>query len=206
MIPVLIADDQALVRGGFRIILDSHDDLTVVGEAEDGLEAVDLVIRLHPDVTLMHIRMPALDGIQATRRQTVRRQQLAAAVRDVAQGDALLAAAITRRLVEAEHWPPPGSRVAHDSQNSTQRELDVLKLVAQGLSNAEIATHLCVGESTAKAHVSRIFMKLHLRDRAHAVVLAHESGLIQPGDTPTAAPGTVHAPPPATVRPHRDHP
>jgi len=238
MITVLIADDQALVRGGFRLILDSHDDLTVVGEAEDGQEAVDLATRLQPDVTLMDIRMPALDGIQATRRlveasatkvlilttfdldeyvyeamragasgfllKTVRPQQLAAAVRDVAHGDALLAPSITRRLVEAfVHRPPPGSSVPPRLAELTERELEVLKLVAQGLSNAEIATHLVVGESTAKTHVSRIFMKLQLRDRAQAVVLAYESGLIQPGDAPTLGMANS-SPPPATIQPQSD--
>jgi len=219
MIRVLIADDQALVRGGFRLILESQDDLTVIGEAADGLGAVALATRLQPDVTLMDIRMPELDGIQATRRlvatsatrvlilttfdmdeyvyeamragasgfllKTVRPQQLAVAVRDVAQGDALLAPSITRRLVEAfVRRPAPGSGVPARLADLTPRELDVLRLVAQGLSNGEIAERLVVGESTAKTHVARIFMKLHLRDRAQAVVLAYESGLAQPGDRP----------------------
>jgi len=199
MIRVLIADDQALVRGGFRLILESQDDLTVIGEAADGLGAVALATRLQPDVTLMDIRMPELDGIQATRRlvatsatrvlilttfdmdeyvyeamragasgfllKTVRPQQLAVAVRDVAQGDALLAPSITRRLVEAfVRRPAPGSGVPARLADLTPRELDVLRLVAQGLSNGEIAERLVVGESTAKTHVARIFMKLHLRD------------------------------------------
>ena len=175
MIRVLIADDQALVRGGFRLILDSQHDITVVGEAADGLEAVDLATRLQPDVTLMDIRMPGLDGIQATRpagpqrattrphphhlrprRVRLRRhagrrqrvpaqdrppQQLAAAVRDVASGDALLAPSITRRLVEAFVKPTrPGAGVPDRFDELTPRELDVLRLVAQGLSNARSPT------------------------------------------------------------------
>jgi DNA-binding NarL/FixJ family response regulator len=223
VIGVLIADDQTLVRGGFRLILESQPDITVVGEATDGFEAVDLATSLEPDVTLMDIRMPGLDGIQATRRlvrasttrililttfdldqyvydamlagasgfllKTVRPQQLTAAVRDAASGDALLAPSITRRLVEAfVKRPRPGDDVPDRFDDLTARELDVLRLVAHGLSNSEIADHLVVSESTAKTHVSRIFTKLALRDRFQAVVLAYESGLVQPGDpTPDAA-------------------
>ena len=217
MITVLIVDDQALVRGGFRLILDAQADLEVVGEAADGVQAVELATRLQPDVTLMDVRMPEMDGIQATRRlaattttrililttfdmdeyvyeamragasgfllKTVRPQQLAAAVRDVAHGDTLLAPAITRRLVEAfVRRPPPGSAVPGGLAGLTPREVDVLRWVAHGLSNVEIADRLVVGESTVKTHVARIFMKLALRDRAQAVVLAYETGLVQPGD------------------------
>ena len=226
MIRVLIADDQALVRGGFRLILESQPDISVVGEATDGFEAVDLATRLGPDVTLMDIRMPGLDGIRATQRlvragstrvlilttfdldqyvydamragasgfllKTVRPQQLTAAVRDAASGDALLAPSITRRLVEAfVQRPRPGDGVPDGFGDLTARELDVLRLVAHGLSNREIAGHLVVSESTAKTHVSRIFTKLGLRDRVQAVVLAYESGLVQPGDP---APGPAGRP------------
>ena len=217
MIRVLITDDQVLVRGGFRLILDGQDDITVVGEATDGLEAVQMAGRLAPDVTLMDIRMPVLDGIQATRRlvastdtkvlilttfdldqylydamragasgfllKTVRPEQLVSAVRDVASGDALLAPSITRRLVEAfVQRPRPGAGTPTALRSLTARELDVLGLVAHGLSNTEIADNLVVSESTAKTHVSRIFTKLGLRDRVQAVILAYESGLIHPGD------------------------
>ena len=216
MIRVVVADDQALVRGGFAMILRAQVDIEVVGEAADGREAVDLVRELAPDVILMDIRMPNLDGLEATRRlfqngattrvlilttfdedgyvyeamksgasgfllKDVPPEHLTAAVRTVAAGDALLAPAITRRLIERlVRGPAPGS-APPELEHLTARELEVLKLVAQGLSNAEIAGMLFLSEATVKTHVTRILAKLRLRDRVQAVVLAYESGLVQPG-------------------------
>jgi DNA-binding NarL/FixJ family response regulator len=210
----MVADDQALVRAGFRMILDAEDDLDVVGEAPDGVAAVEQARRLTPDVVLMDIRMPELDGIEATRRviaaggdtpprvlmlttfdlneyvyealragasgflpKDVPPEELAAGIRVVARGDALLAPAITRRLIHEfaratpEPAPPPGF------EDLTVREVEVFKLVARGLSNAEIAAELIVSETTVKTHVARLLMKLGLRDRVQAVVLAYESGV-----------------------------
>jgi DNA-binding NarL/FixJ family response regulator len=218
VIRVLIADDQALVRGGFRMILDAQKDIEVVEEAGDGREAIERARDLDPDVVLMDIRMPELDGLEATRRllagdggprvlilttfdadeyvyeamkagasgfllKDVQPEQLAEAVRVVATGDALLAPAITRRLVEQfVRRPPPGSTKPPELAELTERELDVLMLLARGLSNAEIAAALVLTEATVKTHVTHILTKLGLRDRVQAVVLAYESGLVQPGD------------------------
>ena len=216
MIRVLLADDQALVRSGFQMILSSQQDIEVVGEAEDGRQAIDLTYRLMPDVVLMDIRMPVLDGLQATRRlvqlrttarililttfdldeyvyaairsgasgfllKDVRPSQLVDAIRVVAEGDALLAPAVTKRLLErfAATLPTPEER-APALATLTERERDVLELVAIGLSNAEIAARLFLGETTVKTHVSSMLRKLELRDRVQAVVLAYEAGLVRP--------------------------
>jgi DNA-binding NarL/FixJ family response regulator len=217
-IRVLIADDQALVRDGFGMILDAQEDIEVVAEAEDGARAVDLARELRPDVVLMDIRMPGVDGIEATRRlvaggdaprvlmlttfdqneyvyeamksgasgfllKDVRREELVNAVRVVAAGDALLAPTLTRRLIEDfVRRPPPGAAPAGALADLTEREREVLRLVARGLSNAEVAAELVVSEATVKTHVARILSKLGLRDRIQAVVLAYESGFVQPGE------------------------
>ena len=219
MIRVLIADDQALVRGGFRMILNAEKDIDVVGEAADGSEAITRTRELEPDVVLMDVRMPGIDGIEATRRlldgapesrrvlmlttfdhdeylyeairagasgfllKDVPPAELAHAVRMVAAGDALIAPTITRRLLaDFVRRPPPGARSPETLSELTDRELDVLKLMAKGLSNAEIAATLVLGEATIKTHVGNILTKLELRDRVQAVVLAYETGLITPGE------------------------
>jgi DNA-binding NarL/FixJ family response regulator len=219
---VLIADDQALVRIGFRMILKSAG-IDVVGEAADGAEAVDAVFRLRPDVVLMDIRMPTMDGLEATRRigalagecrvlilttfdldryvyealaagasgfllKDTTAEHLVAAVRLVDTGDALLSPSITRRLVERfgpADQAPAGARVPaihRDLTPLTPRELEVLTLMGRGLSNSELAEELTLSEATVKTHVARIFAKLALRDRAQAVVLAYETGIVSPGD------------------------
>ena len=216
-IRVLLADDQALVRSGFRMILDAKADLEVVGEAADGGEAVALVAQLEPDVVLMDVRMPNVDGLEATRRivaagsparvivlttydiddyvyaalragasgfmlKDVRPAELADAVRVVAGGDALLAPSVTRRLLDrfADALPGPDAPPPADLGELTEREVEVLRLVALALSNAEIAARLVLTEATVKTHVSSILRKLGLRDRVQAVVLAYDVGLARP--------------------------
>jgi DNA-binding NarL/FixJ family response regulator len=223
MIRVLIADDQALVRTGFRAILHAEPDLEVVGEAADGRETIDAAATLHPDVVLMDIRMPNLDGIEATRRlmtgarpprvlilttfdldeyvyealragasgfllKDAGADELLHAVRVIVAGDALLSPSITRRLIADYARRPPASEQPAALADLTPRELEVLRLVARGLSNSEIARDLVLGEATVKTHVARIFQKLDLHDRAQAVVLAYETGLVIPGGAATATP------------------
>jgi DNA-binding NarL/FixJ family response regulator len=199
MIRAVIVDDQELVRSGFTMILDAQPDIDVVGEAADGHQAVQVSERLRPDVVLMDVRMPGLDGIQATDLdeyvydairagasgfllKDVSRPELIHAVRTVAAGNTLLAPAITRRLVEQFVRRPPPGRRPERLQSLTNREQEILSYVGRGLSNAEIATELVLAETTVKTHVTRTLTKLGLRDRVQAVVLAYESGLIQPGE------------------------
>jgi DNA-binding NarL/FixJ family response regulator len=216
MIRVLIADDQALVRAGFRVLVDSAPDLTVVGEAADGNEAVALARSSHADVVLMDIRMPGMDGLAATRAlatdadgprviilttfdideyvfealrsgasgfllKDTEPEDLLQAVRVVADGDALLAPSVTRRLIEEFATRPDPHRTPPDAlEVLTEREREVLGLVARGLSNHEIAAELVISPATAKTHVSRVMMKLGARDRAQLVVISYETGLVEP--------------------------
>lgn len=217
MIRVALADDQALVRGGFRSILEGQPDFEVVAEAGDGAEAVAAAERLAPHVILMDIRMPGVDGLEATRQisarglatrvlvlttfdvddyvyeamkagasgfllKTAPPRQLTEAVRIVAAGDEVLAPSVTRRLVEQfVRRPSPGTGLPAILGNLTERELEVLRLVARARSNAEIAAELFVTEATVKSHVNRLLRKLDLRDRTQAIVLAYETGLVEPG-------------------------
>jgi DNA-binding NarL/FixJ family response regulator len=220
MIKLIVADDHALARGGLKAMLGAEDDLEVVGEAADGGEAVDLALKLRPDVVVMDIRMPKVDGIEATRRLRAHNgapnvlvlttfdldeyvyealragaggfmlkdaapSQLAEAVRTVAAGESLLAPAVTRRLVERFVRRPPADAVREQEfSDLTDRELEVLTLIARGLSNAEIGEQLFLSEATVKTHVTWILSKLGLRDRVQAVVRAYESGLVEPGAEP----------------------
>lgn len=218
-IRVLLADDQAMVRAGFRMILESEPDIEVIGEAEDGAKAVSAARGLQPDIVLMDVQMPTMDGLEATRRiaaldlpkpvhvlilttferdeyifealrsgasgfllKNASPEDLIDAVRTVAEGNALLAPSVTRRVIEEFTKSPPTT--APDTTRLgmlTEREAEVLRLLARGKSNAEIANELFVGEATVKTHISNILTKFDLRDRVQAVVFAYESGLIRPG-------------------------
>ncbi len=220
LIRVLVVDDQTLVRAGFRMICEAEDDLTVVGEAADGAAAVELAERSQPDVVLMDIRMPVMDGVEACRRIATAHpaarvlilttfdlddyvyaalragasgfllkdtppEQLVDAIRLVAGGDALLAPSVTRRVIETFATTPATGTTPTPPlpglDSLTERETEVLHLMARGLSNGEIATTLFLGEATVKTHVGRVLMKLDLRDRVQAVVAAYEHGIVTPG-------------------------
>jgi DNA-binding NarL/FixJ family response regulator len=219
---VFIVDDQPLLRAGFRMILSAEPDIEVAGEAGDGQSAVDAVGEVRPDVVLMDIRMPVMDGVEATRRiralgiepaprvlilttfdldeyvvealragaagfllKDAPTDDLIRAIHVVAGGDALIAPSITRRLLDrfARNLPPAETRMPDALRELTDREREVLQLVAHGLSNAEIADRLVLGEATVKTHVSHVLAKLSLRDRVQAVVVAYELGLVRPGET-----------------------
>jgi DNA-binding NarL/FixJ family response regulator len=217
---VLLADDQTLVRAGFRMVLEAQPDIDVVGEAADGRQAVQATRRLRPDVVLMDIRMPVMDGIQATRElcqpdappanvlilttydldeyvfaalragacgfllKHTSPEALVEAVRTIAAGDGLIAPAVTRRLIaEFARTPAVSAQPPRALEELTERERDVLELVACGRSNAEIAKELMVGAATVKTHVTHVLSKLGLRDRIQAVIYAYEAGMVQPGST-----------------------
>jgi DNA-binding NarL/FixJ family response regulator len=217
-IRVLLCDDQALVRSGFRLILEAREDVEVVAEAEDGHQAIELARETDPDVILMDVRMPNVDGVEATRRlvsggtrarililttfdldeyvyeairagasgfllKDVQPAQLVDAIRVVAAGEALLAPTVTRRLLDrfAQTLPETEAKPPPELETLTERELEILKLLAGGLSNAELAERLFLSETTVKTHISSVLRKLGLRDRVQAVVLAYEAGLVRPG-------------------------
>jgi DNA-binding NarL/FixJ family response regulator len=218
---ILIADDQTLVRAGLRMIVDAAEDLRVVAEAKDGIEAIEATRRTCPDIVLMDIRMPRMDGLEATRQiiagsehpprllmlttfdldeyvfdalhagasgfllKDAPPEQLVAGIRVVAQGESLLAPSITRRLIESFVRDGKHAEKPAELDELTARELEILGLVARGLSNAEIAEQLVVSATTVKTHVARVLSKLGLRDRVQAVVLAYETGIVQPGAPPS---------------------
>jgi DNA-binding NarL/FixJ family response regulator len=219
-IRVLVADDQSMVRAGFRMLLSGHEDIDVVAEASNGLEAVEKAERFHPDIVLMDIRMPELDGLEATRRilaadngarvlvlttfdldeyvyEALRAgasgfvlkddppEQLLAAIGTVANGDALLSPGVTKRVIE-QFTRIPRRETPEKLAELTERELEVLRLIARGLSNAEIGHELYVSETTVKTHVTHILQKLDLRDRVQAVVLAHEAALFDANARPSS--------------------
>ena len=215
---IVLADNQAMVRAGFRLILEAEDDLAIIGEASDGEQAVAAARTLQPDVVLMDVQMPRMDGIEATRRiaqdaairsrviilttfdqddyvfealragasgfllKNAPPEELVHAVHIVAAGDALLAPSITRRVIEEYSQRPPRRKNDADLDRLTEREIEVLRLLATGKSNAELAAHLYLGEGTIKTHVSHLLAKLGLRDRVQAVVYAYESGLVEPSE------------------------
>jgi DNA-binding NarL/FixJ family response regulator len=229
-IRILIVDDQPLLRAGFRMIIGAEPDLEVVGDAADGREAVSAARHLRPDVVLMDVRMPIMDGVEATRilaaataepptsvlilttfdldeyvvealragasgflLKDVPPEELVRAIRLIAAGEAMLSPSVTRRLLDryARSLPPSAEGAASAALDDlTEREAEVLRLVARGLSNAEIADHLVLGEATVKTHVSRVLMKLDLRDRVQAVVLAYELGIVRPGEVDVPGAGT----------------
>ena len=221
-VKLVLADDEQLVRSGLRLILEAEDDIEVIGEASDGAEAVTLTRRLDPDVVLMDVQMPHMNGIEATReivalgREDSSRvvilttfdldeyvyealkagasgfllkrtpaEDLVAGIRVVAEGEALLAPSVTQRLIENfRNRPEAPARDASELDDLTDREREVLVLVARGMTNGDIAAHLFLSEGTVKTHVKRIFAKLNLHDRTQAVILAYEVGLVRPGESP----------------------
>ena len=218
MIRVLVADDEAIVRSGLRLTLELEDDIDVIGEATDGIQAIEQARRLRPDILLLDVRMPRMDGVTATRQlvehhpqirivvlttfdddavvegalragasgfvlKVAPPEQLLLTIRTVAAGEALIDPKVTKRVIAAFAGSTPPTKAAHPGLDElTQRELDVLALLARGLTNDEIASTLVISHATAKSHVARIFTKLAIHDRVQAVILAYEHGIVRPGD------------------------